>query len=131
LGPVLVHYKKTFATYLFFASSLIGQCPQLQGIRAFGTDGEKPLIEAFKHELGFSQHLTCFIHVRRNIKEKLNSCDASSDVINVVIDDVFGRRMGPVLQEGLVDASDADDFSAKLQNLLDKWRDSSLVLLQR
>ena len=27
LGPTLIHYRKTFATYLFFASSLIGQCP--------------------------------------------------------------------------------------------------------
>ena len=26
LGPVLVHYRKTFATYLLFASALIGQC---------------------------------------------------------------------------------------------------------
>ena len=64
LGPVLIHYKKSFASYLFFGSSLIGQCPQMQGIRAFGTDGEEALINAFSHEFGFSQHLTCFIHVR-------------------------------------------------------------------
>ena len=30
LGPTLIYYKKTFATYLFFASALIGQCPQLE-----------------------------------------------------------------------------------------------------
>ncbi len=45
------------STYLFFASSLIGQCPQLEGIRAFGTDGEQPLIDAISHELGFSHML--------------------------------------------------------------------------
>lgn len=91
LGPVLIHYKKAFATYLFFASSLIGQCPQLEGIRAFGTDGEKPLIDAFSHEFGFSQHLSCFIHIHRNIKDQLSSCNVPPDVAKLVLDDVFGR----------------------------------------
>ena len=62
LGPILIHYKKSFTSYLFFASSLIGLCPQLQAIRVFGIDGEQPLINAFSHHIGFSQHLTCFIH---------------------------------------------------------------------
>ena len=64
LGPLLVHYHKTFAVYLFFASTLIGMCRPLQGVRAFGTDGEQALAEAFGHEFAFSQRLTCFIHVR-------------------------------------------------------------------
>ena len=41
LGPMLIHYRKTFGTYLFFASTLVGLSQQLQGIRAFGTDGEQ------------------------------------------------------------------------------------------
>ncbi len=41
IGPTLIHYRKTFHTYLFFASTLIGLRKQLQGLRAFGTDGEK------------------------------------------------------------------------------------------
>jgi hypothetical protein len=40
LGPLLVHYKKSFASYLFFASSLIGISPQLEMVCAFGTGGE-------------------------------------------------------------------------------------------
>jgi len=73
----------------FFASSLIGLCPQLQAIRVFGTDGEQQLINAFSHEFGFSQHLTCFIHVRKN-KEKLSNCNIPSDVVLKVLNDVFG-----------------------------------------
>ena len=69
IGPACIHYKKNFPTYLFFASTLIGQCRALEGVRAIGTDGEQPLIEAFKHEFGFSQHLLCSIHVRRNVKQ--------------------------------------------------------------
>jgi len=48
---------------MFFASTIIGQCSNLGGVRVIGTDGEKALIDAFKHEFGFAQHLTCFIHV--------------------------------------------------------------------
>ena len=40
IGPTLVHYRKTFGTYLFFASSLIGLRPELRALQAFGTDGE-------------------------------------------------------------------------------------------
>ena len=121
LGPILIHYKKSFASYLFFASSLIGLCPQLQAIRVFGTDGEQPLINAFSHEFGFSQHLTCFIHVRKNIKEKLSNCNIQSDVALKVLNDVFGYRMGTVFQEGLVDSTDVEDFQAKLESLIEKW----------
>ena len=102
LGPLLIHYKKSLASYLFFGSSLVGLCPQLQRVRVFGTDGEQPLINAFKHEFGFSQHLTCFIHVRKNIKEKLNSCQVPSDVTLTILNDIFGHRIGSVFEEGLL-----------------------------
>ncbi len=48
IGPTMVHYRKTFGTYLFFASSLIGIRPELQALQAFGTDREKA--DAFGHE---------------------------------------------------------------------------------
>ena len=64
LGPMLIHYRKTFGTYLFFASTLVGLSQQLQGVRAFGTDGEKAIADAFMHEFTYSQRLTCFIHVK-------------------------------------------------------------------
>ena len=50
LGPVLINYRKTFATYSFLASSLVGLSRELEGIRAFGTDGEA-LSDAFKMNL--------------------------------------------------------------------------------
>ena len=32
IGPTMIHYRKTFHTYLFFTSTLIGLCPELQGL---------------------------------------------------------------------------------------------------
>ena len=126
LGPVLVHYRKTFSSYLFFASSLIGQNRQLEGIRAIGTDGEQPLIDAFLHEFGFAQHLTCFIHVRQNVKDKLNECGIPHDLSSSILNDIFGQRLGTVFQEGLVDCVDNDDFENKLEVVVESWRSSSM-----
>ena len=36
-----------------------------------GTDGEQALVDVFKHEFPYAQHLTCFVYVRRNMKMKL------------------------------------------------------------
>ena len=49
VGPTMVHYKKNFGTYKFFASCMISQNKSLVGLKAFRTDGEKPLIDAFQH----------------------------------------------------------------------------------
>ena len=99
LGPVLIHYKKTFSSYFFFASSLIGLNRQLEGVRVIGTDGELALSNALTHEFQFAQHLTCFIHVRRNIKDKINECNLPSRLANTILNDVFGQRLGSVYQE--------------------------------
>jgi hypothetical protein len=52
-GPILIHYRKTFSTYLYFASTLIGLRRDLEKLQAFGTDGELALVDAFGHEFGF------------------------------------------------------------------------------
>ena len=123
---MLVRYSIVELLMVFEVSAqrehtIVGLCPQLQRVRVFGTDGEQPLINAFKHEFGFSQHLTCFIHVRKNIKEKLNSCQVPSDVTLTILNDIFGHRIGSVFEEGLVDSIDSGDFQAKLQYLTEKW----------
>ena len=57
IGPTLIHYCKTFHTYLFFVSTLVGLCHELQALQAFGTDSEKALADAFSHEFHYAIHL--------------------------------------------------------------------------
>ena len=99
---------------------------KLEGIRAFGTDGEEALSDAFKHEFGFAQCLTCFIHVRRNLKDKLAECNIPVDLSQKILDDVFGKKLGSVFVEGIVDASDDSDFQNKLDAVTQAWRSCSL-----
>ena len=55
IGPTMIHYTKTFTSYMFLASSIVGQCRETEQVRVFGTDGEKALIDAFSHEFGFAK----------------------------------------------------------------------------
>ena len=95
------HVVSTTRNHLLHTSTVIGQCSQLEAVRVIGTDGEKALIDAFKHEFGFAQHLTCFIHVRRNIKNKLHERNIPSQLSIEILDDIFGKTVGATHVEGL------------------------------
>lgn len=73
----MIHYQKNFSTYKFFTSCMIAQNGNLVRLWAFGTDSEKPLI---LHEFKFPVHLTCFNHVRQNIKDKFRDVKIPDDV---------------------------------------------------
>ena len=122
IGPTMIHYRKTFHTYLFFASTLIGLRPELQGLRAFGTDGEKALVDAFSHEFRYAIHLTCFIHFRQNIKRKLQELQYPESAIKEVVSDIFGCKQGSTLSEGLVDSNSDEEFNEKLNLLEERWK---------
>ena len=126
IGPCCIHYKKTFSTYLFFSSTVIGQCRQLEGVRAIGTDGEQALSDAFKHEFGFAQHLTCFIHVQRNVKDMLRKCNNPPQPSKDFLDAIFGKKLASTYMEGLVDAAEGVEFQEKLDRALAEWRDMAL-----
>ena len=121
IGPTMIHYRKTFHTYFFFASTLIGLHQELQGLRAFGTDGEKSLVDASSHEFRYTIHLKCFIHVRQNIKRKLQELQYSQTVMTEVLNDIFGCKQGDTFAEGLVDSSSEEDYDKKLQGLEERW----------
>ena len=123
IGPTLIHYKKTFHTYLIFASTLIGLRQQLEALRAFGTDGEKPLSDGFSHEFRYALHLTCFNHCRQNIKREMQQLGYTENLISGVINDIFGHQEGNTFFEGLVDSSNEEEFESKLALLKNQWEE--------
>ena len=118
VGPTMIHYRKTFRTYVFFASTLVGLRPEL---RAFGTDGEKALVDALSHEFRYAIHLTCFIHVRQNIKRKLQELQYPQMVMTEILNDIFGCKQGDTFAEGIVDSWSEDEFDKKLEDLKERW----------
>ena len=120
LGPVLVHYRKNFASFLFFASSLVGLKRSLEAIRVFGTDGESALVDAFAHEFRFAIHLYCFIHVRSNVKRELQDRKFPDNEVGEILDMIFGKQVGGAFCEGLVDAESASLFYDKVEEFKSK-----------
>ena len=66
-----MHQRKDWKTYSKFALSLTTAKPELEGILACGTDGEKALIEGFQRNQRFAVFLRCFLHFKDNIKREL------------------------------------------------------------
>ena len=84
------------------------------------------MIDAFKHEFGFAQHMTFFIHVRRNVKDKLRECNIPTQISSDILDDIFGKKVGSIHIEGLVDARDCNDFQEKVERFIERLQNASL-----
>ena len=121
LGPVLVHQRMDFATFNYFGSSLVGFNKCLRNIRAFGTDGQEALIEAFSHSFPSALQLRCFIHFKKNILEKLAQYGISGQIADEFVADIFGKRSGSTYYEGLVDSASEEEFSERLNNCMHTW----------
>ena len=122
LGPLFVHQSKSYSTYHFFASSLLGIAPRLVGVLAFGTDGEEALAKAFKQQLQFAVHLRCFRHMKQDIQRKMTTdMGFPNDIVSEVLADIFGNKDGPAFYEGLVDCNSEDEFDSKLIMLEGRW----------
>ena len=121
LGPMLVHHQKKFSSYNFFASTLISLRPALRNIIAFGTDGENDLYKAFSVNFPYAIHLRCFRHYRSNLSSKLKDLGIPSSVAETFLSDIFGKTDDQIYTEGIVDASDSQNFQERLEGLQDVW----------
>ena len=116
-GPILIHQRMDFATFNYFSSSLIGFNKKLWDLRAFGTDGQESLIDAFSH----SFQLRCFIHFKRNINEKLKEYGIPHKIAQEYVDDIFGCNRGSTYMTGLVDCSSESEFRERLAKCKVIW----------
>ena len=125
-GPMFIHQRKTFATYNFFFSQLVGLKPSLRDIQCFGTDGEKALEESLHTQFKCATHLRCFLHFRGNIESKLLDLGISKSNSQEFVRDILGNPA--LLEEGLVDA-DSDHLDEEFEALRDTWnaRERSLT----
>ena len=121
VGPVLVHQRKNFSAFNYFASTLISHNKKLRNVCAFGTDGDPALIDAFTHNFPYAKQLRCFIHLKRNVTEKLKERGIPNDVADEFLADIFGKRVGNTYEEGLVDSCNESDFKVRLDRCKQLW----------
>ena len=123
IGPLLMHQKKDWKTYSKFAHALKTANPELEGILACGTDGEKALSDGFKRNFPYAIFLRCFLHVKDNINRELTDRGVSPSARKQFIADIFGEQRGEVMYTGLVDSACADEFDEKLAYLEEEWKE--------
>ena len=77
IGPVQIQHRKLLSSYSFFASCLKRIEPEICGLKIFGTDEEKNIINAFEEEFYNAVNLQCFRHYRQNIERRLSGWGAN------------------------------------------------------
>ena len=121
IGPILIHQRKNFSAFNYFSSTLVGHSKKLREVCAFGTDGDQALVDAFAHNFPSAKHLRCFIHLRRNIAEKLKNRGIPSSTSDEFLADIFGKHTGTTYEEGLVDSKHESDFDIRFDRCREVW----------
>ena len=117
IGPMLVHQKRTYETYFYFASELMKHRKSLTSLCAVGTDGEEQLSNTFSTVFPEATKLLCSFHKRDNIKMKLRDMCVPERESKEIMNSIFGYQIEDTLYLGLIDSSDANDFQVKLEKL--------------
>ena len=94
----------------------------MRHLDAFGTDGEKALVQACHSKFPNAIHLRCWLHFKDNLSSKLErDLRLPKNVTQEFIVDIMGNVS--TLEHGLVDAEDDEVFNAQLQNLEKVWNE--------
>jgi len=125
IWPLLISQDLTYDVFSDFIHCIQKNCPSLkQGLRSFGTDGEKVLGRALAGGFPDSVKLRCMSHFRNYVKEHLKDVDTESK--STIIKQVFGQNDGDgVYKEGLLDADSAELFQSLFESVRDGWREIS------
>ena len=69
IGPMLVHRRKLFSSYHFFASSLVSMKPSIPQLQVFGTDGEECLYSVFSTQFSLPDIFDAFYTFETTVRQ--------------------------------------------------------------
>ena len=98
LDPAFIHMQRRFEDYYTFFADLLKLEPQLQCLKAYGTDGEEALVKALRACFPKAVGLRCFLHKQRNLEQRLKL--ASATATTEIMRDIFGVQEGEVFSKG-------------------------------
>ena len=123
LGPVLIHQRKTFSSYVSLPFSMIKHKSSLSGVLVTGSDGEKLLMDALNIGFSSAAHLLCDVDMEDNIKSKLSQLKIPKAAAEQYMTDIFGRRVENKKIKGLIDCSTTTELENCDKNLKPTWTD--------
>ena len=116
LGPVMVCMTKDESTYLSFLHCLLRAVPGLGNfLHATGTDNESALRNAIAAGVPQSHPLLCYLHSKKNIKEKLRRLGLSQALSGRIIEDIYAKGTG------LLWSNFKEEFDRRVQVLMQDW----------
>ena len=95
LGPAMVCMTKEESTYVSFLHCLLRAVPGLGNfLHATGTDNLSALSNAIAAGCPQSHPLLCYLHNKKNAKEKLRHLGLSQALSGSIIEDIYAKGTG-------------------------------------
>ena len=96
--------------------------PTLMGIKKIGHDLDKAIARGFKDIFNVSSSLWCTQHIKGRDENQLRmlGCRNPNDISRILAD-IYGTQNQVLLQDGLADAENEEDFDVKLNSLQGLW----------
>ncbi len=120
-GPSFWHFRKTRESYRCFSGELVIQAPELLSLKKIGHDLDQALSSGFKDIFKDAKQLFCTQHMQERDALKLQSLGCNKRSKQRIMADIYGSQTDILIQSGLADAEDEEDFNVKLESLKDSW----------
>ena len=120
-GPSFWHFRKDRKAFRRFASELVVECPELLDLPRIGHDLDKAQMLGFKDIFRASASAWCTQHIKGRDSEQLRSLGVNQNDKSRILADIYGTQNDILLQNGLADSYDAEDFKTKLESLERIW----------
>lgn len=122
IGPGILHKQKLLTSYKTLPLLMTKYRRETTDVLVFGTDGEENLYNAMAEVFVNAKHLRCDIHLKDNVKRKLNDLGIGGIAASEIFFDIFGKGMGNVAEGGLVDCKSTEEFDAALEDAMKNWK---------
>ena len=129
IGPVVMSFTKDEGTFRRFCVELISANPQLINLKKDGVDMEAAIFSGFHSVISKLLQLYCSRHLQQRDEKAIDSCHQKSSTADnnktsykkEIIWDIYWKRTSGILEKDTADATDSDDFHAKLFSLELQW----------
>ena len=120
-GPIMLHFKKDRPTYRAFAGHLAIANPKLFFVKKIGSDMDPALSEGVGDIFSQADKLVCLQHLMEWDAFNLQKLGATTKAKQRIMCDIYGSKQNRLLQFGLADADNTEDFNVKLESLKYVW----------
>ena len=120
-----MHFTKDEETFRRFRVELISANPQFINLKKVGVYMEAAIFNGFQRVICKLLQLYCTRHSTERDEKAIDSCHIAdknkASNKKEIIWDIYRKRISDILEKSIADATDSDDFHAKLLSLEPRW----------